>query len=152
MPALRCAQETRKGNRLMMRHLGIDLKVTCKKADILARLHANREEHQKMVAEARAGYLVAAQGELHDALVDIKAGKVVPLRFKLAVPLDYTRVYATAIGQLTAHTGDEITLSSSEYNMLVEDDWDWVHEFVKVNQHYSGSTRSFGAGKGFEVE
>lgn len=136
----------------MMRHLGIDLKVTCVKADILAKLHRNREEHQKMVAEARTGYLIAAQAELQDALVDIKAGKVVPLRFKLAVPLDYSRVYATAIGQLTAHTGDEITLSSSEYNMLVEDDWDWVTEFVKTNANYSGSTRAFGLVKGFQVE
>ena len=136
----------------MMRHLGIALEVTCNKADILAKLHANREAHQKMVAEARAGYLAAAQGELHDALVAIKAGKVVPLRFKLQVPLDYTRVYATAIGQLTAHTGDTIKLSSSEYNMLVEDDWDWVNDFVKINSSYSGSTRAFGLTKGFEVE
>lgn len=136
----------------MMRHLGIELKVTCKTADILAKLHANREAHQKMVAEARAGYLDAAATALRDRLATIEKGEVKGLNFGLAVPRDFTRIYDTAIGQLQAHTGDTIDLTSSEYNMLVEDGWQWVQEFMQANSSYSGSTRAWKASKAFEVE
>lgn len=135
----------------MLKHLGINITVTCKKADILAKLHANREGHRKMVGEARAGYLEAAQSQIDDRLLQLKRGQVVDLQFKLKVPLDYTRVYDTTIAQLDAHQGDEIKLSSSEFNMLVEDEWDWVQNFVSANSSYSGSTRAWSLSKGFEV-
>lgn len=136
----------------MMRNLGIDLKVTCKKADILAKLHANREAHQAMVREARVGYLREAAGALRDKLALIEKGFAAELKFALKVPKDFTRVYDTTIRQLEAHTGDTIELSSSEYNMLVEDDWEWVRDFISANAGYSGSTRVWSATKGFEVE
>jgi len=135
-----------------MRHLGIALEVTCNKADILAKLQANREAHQKMVAEARAGYIDAAQKALRERLEEFQKGKAPNLHFALVLPRDFTRVYDTAIGQLSAHTGDTIELSSSEYNMLVEDEWEWVQQFIEANARYSGSTRAWRAEKGFEVE
>lgn len=136
----------------MMRMMGIDLKVTARKADILAKLYANREAHQHMVAEARAGYLDAARRELRQRLGQIEDNKPVALDFKLKPPKDFSRIYDTTISQLEAHTGDTIELSSSEFNMLVEDQWDWMSEFINLNARYSGSTRAFALSKGFEVE
>jgi hypothetical protein len=136
----------------MMRHLGIDLRVTVDKAALLADLRRNRATHQAMVAEARAGYIDAALTKLAAAQAELKAGKVASLSFKLPVPKDFTRVYDTTIGQIEAHTGDTLTLSTSEYNMLVEDEWEWVRDFIMANASYSGSTRAWSATKNFEVE
>lgn len=136
----------------MMKMMGIDLKVTARKEEILGTLRANREQHQKMVAEARLGYIDAAQTALRGKLAALEKGQPVALDFKLRPPKDFSRIYDTTIKQLEAHTGSVIELSSSEFNMLVEDEWEWMREFINLNAQYSGSTRTFGATKGFEVE
>lgn len=136
----------------MMRHLGINITVTAKKGAVLDALRRNREQHVGLVAEAKAGYLKAAQDALNAKLDEISTGKAVALTFPLKVPVDFTRIYTTTIAQLEAHQGDEIKLSTSEYNMLVEDEWDWVSDFVNNNAAYSGSTRAWSATKAFKVE
>lgn len=136
----------------MMRHLGINITVNAKKDAVIDALRRNREQHVALVAEAKAGYLKAAQDALNAKLDEISTGKPVPLVFPLKVPVDFTRVYTTTIAQLEAHQGDEIKLSTSEYNMLVEDEWDWVADFINTNERYSGSTRAWSATKAFKVE
>src|SRR5262245_52273143 len=122
----------------MMRTLGIDLKITAKKSEILAKLYANREQHTRMVAEAREGYIKQARERLAAALDELATGKLVSLAFRLSVPKDFTRLYTTTIAQLEAHQGDTIELSTSEFNMLMEDEWEWVRDFVTSNSSYSG--------------
>lgn len=132
----------------MMGHLGISVNITAKKADILAQLEKNLEAHGKMVTEARDGYIKKAETELAKRMAQIKEGKIVALTFTLKVPKDYSSVYKTMIGMLKAHTGEEITLSATEYRQLIEDEWDWIRDFAGSNAGYSASTRDYAMSKG----
>ena len=135
----------------MMQMLGINLRVTVKTSELISALTASRESHQKMVAEARAGYLVEARAQLQARLAELDQEKPVNLVFKLKVPKDFTKVYDTTLGMLKQHTGDTVELSADEYRHLVEDEWDWTREFIETNNAYSLSTRSYGVAKGFEI-
>lgn len=136
----------------MMGHLGISMNITAKKADILVQLEKNLETHSKMVVEAREGYAKRALEELERRLKLIKEGKIVSITLNIRVPKDYSSVYRTAIGMLKAHTGDEITLSATEYRQLVEDEWEWVRDFAGSNAIYSNSTREYAISKGVDIE
>lgn len=133
----------------MMTHFGINLTVTCKKDEILAKLKTNRDQHAQLVKEAREGYVAKAQEELSKKLGLLKEGKLVALSFTLKVPKDFTTVYNTTIGMLEAHTKDEIDLTADEYRHLIEDNWDWTRDFIASNVGYSKSTSDFAHSKGF---
>jgi len=134
-----------------MRLNNINMKITCNKAEILGRLKANLESHTKLVAEARTGYVSRAKEELDKKLKALSDGKVVALTFSLRIPQDYSTIYKTAISMLEAHTGTEIELSASEYRQLVEDEWDWAHDFAGTNMLYSAGTRDWAVSKGMEL-
>jgi len=136
----------------MMRHLGINMRVTCLKTDILLKLQENRETHAKLVAEARVGYVQAAREALEKKLGLLAEGKLVALQFSLAVPKDYTAVYDTTISMLQAHTGNEIELAADEYRHLVQDEWEWTRDFLTSNMRYSGSTSDWAAEKNFSLD
>jgi hypothetical protein len=136
----------------MLGYRGITMNVNCKKDQILERLRANLESHSKLVKEAREGYVKKASEELEKRLAQVKEGKISGLTFSLTAPKDYSSVYRTTIGMLEAHTGEDITLSATEYRQLIEDDWDWIHDFLVSNSLYSTGTRQYGAEKGFDIE
>ena len=132
---------------MMSRH-GIRFKVTCKTAEVLARLTSNRESHVALVREATDGYLKNARLALEKRLGQIVEGRVVPLSFSLPPPQDYTSVYDTAIGMLLAHQDDTVVLEADEFRNLMEDQWEWSAQFALVNAAYSPATRNWGAQKG----
>lgn len=136
----------------MMRMLGIDMRVKCNTKDVIANLTKNREEHKRLVAEARAGYLDSARKELRTRLSQLDGDKVVNLKFKLEPPLDYTSVYDTALGMLSQHTENCIELDADTYRHLVQDEWEWTKTFVARNSLYSSETIAFGTSKNLEVE
>lgn len=132
----------------MMGNLGIQMNVTCAKDEILVKLKANLEQHAKLVVEAREGYVKRASTELEKRLAQVKSGKITGLSLVLKAPKDYSSVYKTAISMLTSHTKDVIELSATEYRQLVEDEWDWSHDFFGSNSMYSTGTRQYGMTKG----
>lgn len=136
----------------MMRHLGISMRVTCKKDEILSALKKNRETHAKLCAEARVGYLSAAQTALEKKLGALREGKLAALSFSLVVPKDFTAVYDTTIAMLESHTGETIELDADEYRHLVQDEWEWTRDFLVSNSHYSEGTRGWAAEKAFNIE
>lgn len=136
----------------MMGHLGINMRVTCGKDEILAKLKANREQHSKLVAEAQEGYLAKAQSELEKKLGALREGKIVGLAFSLKVPKDFSTVYDTTIHMLEAHTGTTIELSADEFRHLVDDEWDWTRDFINANASYSSATRNWSVSKGLDLE
>ncbi len=136
----------------MMGQHGISMNITCLKDDILTKLKENLEQHSKQVSEARIGYVVKAKSELEKRLDQLKEGKIISLTFQLRAPKDYSSIYKTAIAMLTSHTGETIALSATEYRKLVEDEWDWSHEFFGLNSAYSASTREYGMTKGVSFE
>jgi hypothetical protein len=46
-------------------------------------------------------------------------------------------------------TDTEITLSASEYRTLVEDEWEWLHQFLASNAGYSMTAFATAKGKGW---
>jgi hypothetical protein len=133
----------------MMQHLGINMRIKCKVAELVSTLKVNRENHTRLVKEAREGYVTRAQEELTRKLGLLKEGKIVALAFALKVPKDFTTVYDTTIGMLERHTEPEIEISADEYRHLVEDNWDWTRDFIGSNSAYSKSTQDYGSSKGF---
>lgn len=132
--------------------LGINMKVVCLKIVALQTLKTNRDQHAKLVQEARDGYIAKAKAELEKRLGDLKEGKLVTLGFKLTVPKDFTTAYNTVIGMLEHHMGDTIELSADEYRHLMQDEWDWTRDFITANSGYSTGTRLWSADKGLNYD
>ncbi len=132
----------------MMRHLGINMEVTCPKSDVLSALKTNRDNHAQLVKEARAGYVDKAMAAMSKRLGELREGKLVSVRFDLTVPLDYTQVYDTTIHMLELHTGDTVKLGPDEFRHLIDDKWEWLENFIATNSSYSASTRAYGSSKG----
>jgi hypothetical protein len=118
------------------------ISITAKKDEVLKILRKNRELHAKIVQEARAGYCDKAGQELSKRLDRLKHGKITSLVFALKMPVDQTSVYDTAIKMLEMHTGETISLSGGEVRNLIEDKWDWSHEFYVSNSAYSGTAQA----------
>jgi len=123
------------------------VEVTLDKTAVLEKLRENLQSHSRLVSEARDGYLKKAKEVLERALAQATEGKVVSLEFHLAVPKDYSSVYKTTIEMLEMHTGETITLAAGDYKKLIQDDWDWAHDFVVSNAAYSEGTRKYGVTK-----
>lgn len=115
------------------------MSITANKANILETLKKNRETHAAIVAEARAGYMVAAKKALKSRMRDLASGKLVSLTFHLSPPQDYTNVYDMAISMLELDTGTEIKLDSTQVQNLVHDKWDWTDHFLTSNSAYSST-------------
>lgn len=116
---------------------GMDIKA--KREVVLAKLHANRELHAKIVAEARTGYVEKARKALLERLEQLKEGKVVALSFHLAPPVDQTSVYDTAIQTLELSQDEFIELTPDQVRKLYMDKWDWSDHFLSSNAQYSST-------------
>ena len=115
----------------------INMKIMAKKTVVLDTLRKNREEHQVMVKEARAGYLEKARAALGAKLDELASGKISALSFGLEMPVDCTAQYDTAILMLELEQGDCVELDSTLVKCFVENKWDWLEYFVHSNIGYS---------------
>lgn len=136
----------------MMSRVGINLNVVCNTEETLKKIRENRDKHSSLVKEARAGYIETAKKQLEKRLAQLKEGKLVSVSFSLQPPQDYTTVYDTVINMLAAHTEPNITISASEFRQIVEDEWDWMSNFLLSNSGYSSGTRSYALSKGVSVD
>ena len=130
----------------MMRALNLNMKVSCRREEVLERLKANRQRHVELVKEAREGFRLKGIEVLEARLAQLKAGKVVSLTISLPLPQDYTSAYDTVIEMLELHQAAEISLTASEFRALVQDEWDWRTTFVSSNALYSTSTQALAGG------
>lgn len=122
------------------------MKITAKTSDVLATLMKNRETHTKIVVEARAGYMKKAREAVKAKLDRLESGKLVSLVFYLQVPVDYTKVYDTAIQMLQMHQQDLIELDSSQVRSLIQDQWEWTQSFYGTNKAYSSTANDMDPG------
>jgi len=118
------------------------MKIEADKVEVLVTLRENREKHQKIVQEARVGYLKAARKELEIRLKQLESGKIVALHFSLATPRDNTSVYDTAIEMLVLHQQKTVTLDSEQVRSLIQDQWDWTRDWIATNAQYSQTARA----------
>jgi predicted exporter len=120
--------------------MNISITVNCEKGAVLARLKANREQHARLVKEAREGYVEQAKVALAEKLNALASGKLVSLAFALQVPRDYTSQYDTVIAMLEAHTDGHVELEAREFRQFMEDKWDWRDQWIGSNKFYSSGT------------
>ena len=122
-----------------MRMNNINMVTKVKKEALLKTLHGNLEQHSRIVAEARDGYVAKAKAALEKRLDELRQGKITDLSFQLAVPEDYSEVYKSTIKMLEWTTEDVIELQADEFRQLVEDKWDWTYGFYATNAAYSST-------------
>ena len=125
----------------------LSMKIEAKKDDVLTKLKENRATHAQIVAEAREGYVEAAKTALNARLRKLKSGEITNLHFSLSPPQDYTNVYDTAIEMLEWHQGDIITLTAQEVQNLIQDNWDWMDQFLLSNTAYSATASTYAMSK-----
>ena len=135
----------------MMRMNNIKMSTTCKTQDVLDKLRSNRDQHAKIVSEARKGYVDKARAEVEKRLKQLETGQVVHLTFNLAPPEDYTTLYDTTISMLEMHQGDTIVLAADEFRQLVQDEWDFTDGFLASNARYSGTATLVAQAKNLRV-
>jgi len=121
----------------------ITMSVKCNKDYVLDALKKNRENHIKIVKEAKNGYLKEAEKQLKSRLEKIKNGYMTSLSFDLLIPADHTDEYDTIIKMLEMHTDDTIELSADEVRQLIENKWSWMNSFLSNNACYSKTASDF---------
>jgi len=124
---------------------GMAMTTKVKKAELLATLKKNRDQHQKIFEEALAGYKKEMEATLEHALEVIRAGKRIVHRIHLPVPTNETASYDTAIKMLEMGTEEVVELSAQDFACLVEDKWEWRDAFLTSNSNYSETARVMAA-------
>ena len=124
-------------------HVLSSMTIVAKKTEVLSTLRSNRAKHSEIVKEAREGYMEKAQAALKEKLEHLRSGKLAALSFSLRVPLDYTKVYDTAIRMLELHQNDTIELDAAQVRNLMQDEWDWTDSFYGTNMVYSKMANDF---------
>ena len=117
-----------------------NMSIRANKNEVLEALRKNREEHFKIVVEAREAYYKESLEKLRALVSQFesmppKSPKA--LGFNYSPPEDHSRVYDTAIKMLEMEIGDEVTLDSSQVQCLVMDRWDWQDRFLAGTAGYS---------------
>lgn len=132
-----------------MRLTNIQMVTKVDKKTLLEKVKQNLENHLKIVAEAREGYLEKAADALEKALDKVSKGEVIELTFKLRPPVDYSDIYKSVIIMLEWHQNDFIELAPDEFRQLVEDRWEWGESFFGINKVYSATARMSASEKGY---
>ena len=137
--------------------------VTVNRNNLLEKLKANRDQHQKAYRESVAGYRQAALKKLkekvaraqasildNEAMIAAKIERFDPENplgdrvivisqtdFSLEVPRDHTKSYDVAIQMAEWEVGENIELTQSQFQCFVMDDWDWKEKFQHLNVSYT---------------
>lgn len=114
-----------------------NMTIEADRVELLDILRKNRETHRRIVEEARAGYIDKAKAALAKRMKQLEEGKLTSLMFSLQRPEDHTREYDTAIKMLEMHRGDTISLTASQVQCFVQDEWSWKSHFIGIARNYS---------------
>lgn len=118
--------------------------VTIDKAELIARLRANRETHRGIFLEALEGYRASLLEILENHVKLLENGKLPKTQhIRIDPPADYTRDYDRVISMLEMDKGTDFTLSETDFAQYVLDDWAWKRQWSIENSGYvSGNTRA----------
>lgn len=105
-------------------------KITVAKAELLAALQQNRDDHRRIFEEALEGFQANAVAELERWLADIRAGKRSSVVVRLPVPVDHTADYNRAIKMVEMSINATVSLSETDFAQYVMDDWGWQTQFL----------------------
>jgi hypothetical protein len=127
----------------------INMHSTVSREDLLRKVKANRDQHSRVVQEARDGYIAKAKEALAQRLEQLRTGKLVSLQFSLTPPADYTKTYDTVISMLEWSRDETVALEADEFRQLVLDEWDWTHGFITSNAGSSATAQRMLDAKGY---
>jgi len=138
--------------------VGLEMDVVCNKDEVLNKIRENRENHIKIMAEARKGYVREAiefandsTDYLDNVIHHLGNGDVgvslTPPRPEFSLPKDHTLAYNTAIQMLELHQDETVVLTGYEVRTLVEDIWDWQQDFLRSAAQYTNSASVYALSK-----
>lgn len=113
------------------------------KADLAAKLEANRKAHVEAFAAVWAAFQKKAEAQAHDLyqqIIDARQGDHLRLSLSLVVPENHEDDYTRAIEMLEWEQGDIVVLQEHEFAQLVQDDWGWKRQFVTTGFAYMGDS------------
>ncbi len=123
----------------MNHRFNVKMKITMATNTALARLRANREDHERIYQEALKGWATALEEVLTRRHTRLQETGTCSTDFsKYRKPTHFLSVYDTVIEMLDLHTGDEIELTAAEVKQFCQDQWEWANAWLVSNSHYSG--------------
>jgi hypothetical protein len=111
-----------------------------KKADLLAAVRKNREQHRAIFLEAVEGYRKEVLRLLEERVMTIKHSKLPrSVSISLYVPEDHTKDYDNAIAMFEMSIDEELEIDEASFVQLVRDDWQWKRQWLTSNAGYSNT-------------
>lgn len=107
------------------------------KAELLATIKKNRDNHRAIYEEAFEGYRKECIRILEENLKALKSGKKVIVAFYEQAPQDHTNDYNLVIRMLEMDVDTTVELDLQQFQNYVDDNWNWKHQFVASNAKYS---------------
>jgi hypothetical protein len=111
------------------------------RADVIAKLKENREQHKATYEEADANYRQVCVDALRARANDIEGGGRIQLIFELPKPEDHTEDYDNAIAMLEWDQREKIELDQMDFRAYVLDKWHWERSFAANTMSYSAGAR-----------
>ncbi len=105
------------------------------KAEILEILRKNRETHIKNAEEAQEIYQKQVVKHLQEQIERVSNGDpLVP--FAKQAPRTFEKEYNKFIRMFELQVGDEVELTTEEFNQFVMDEWGWSQQFAMTTMQY----------------
>jgi hypothetical protein len=116
--------------------------ITVQKAMLVDVLKNNRETHQDDFDLAYEGFRQKAMDNVETLLERLRKaphGEPVQLWIQLEPPQNHIEDYDRALQMCEWEVGDQMELTETEFQQLVQDDWTWKQQFSTSNKLYTGS-------------
>ena len=129
----------------------MSITMSFKKAELLEKLVANRDKHDKDFKHARKGWLedVAIEGEKIVASAKEGELKILPERatrhtrhdhpmteILFEEPQNHTKEYDRVISMLEMASDETIKLTDGQFREFVQDEWGWKEDWLHSNTKY----------------
>ena len=99
-------------------------------------LKKNLTKHQEEYKEAAEGYRQECLKFLEKITAEIKDGKIMSIYFSEKKPISYVHLYQKVLSMLDYSSDEQITLTSSEFENYVQDQWAWTDDWSASNSKY----------------
>ena len=113
------------------------LRIELDTKEVLAKVKANRQEHEETFNEAVEGYKAKAVERLTELIEQVQEDYSTKLYTNLNVPKNFLSSYDRAIRMLEASNSEKIVLDESDYSKYMDDDWEWKDDFRISNAGYT---------------
>ncbi len=123
----------------MKRDDGFNL-VVVKKAELIAVLKSNRDNHRQEFEKALDGWKILAIQTLEERLTDARKGVHKAVFINLPMPEDHTRDYDRRIRMYEMDVEDTVEMDEHEFAQYVEDDWGWKQGWTTSNATYMAAS------------